>query len=1037
MCVFDARRNVWTIFFDANETGGFDLSLFVHLLGSPYIELDGARLTFPLRKAGDIVICAALGGTVTRDELKSMFWPDMIESRASANLRNALHMIRAAMPRHIAADRDSVFLRDFSSDVSALAAAADPSLPLPENIADEPLAGFGAFGSERLEEYADAMRHSVRRRVISCLRARIAGCYEKNLREELIASLEALLAADPYDEDSLLELMEAYRVMGQHAKALSLFASYSSLVAEKLGASPSARARDYFTKVLSEEPDTQENGPAKGSGERFLCRRRELASLLDSLADSNLRPAAVYVYGEAGIGKTALINRAISLLGSGVTVLSSRSCAVGEGYPYSAWNSVVSQIAKALEELGIRPGAREQSVLSGIFPGFAGGRRLNYNADISLMTERNPIVISGIIDGLLRKISAKRRIIAVFEDIHWFDVQSLDLLNAFISTASTPLGVIMSGRPESSRITLSMLQNLNARARWKITSLKLGPLRDDEISQICRQMLARDVLIQKGDGCFIRESEGIPLLLFEMLRAAAENADSDMTTGLGGLIMARIGELSDLQKNILAALSVFAAGAEPAQVAEAVGRPLDEILPAADELLTRELINERAEEGRVMWDFIHVKVRDCIYGSVSLSNRQELHRKVAEVLAKRYSPFRWDPNLGAMLRHHYRKSGQKTMELRQYIRELIFDITLNHDLFPVVMDKVLLSCSTPFSDREETERKISQAMSLLDEIRSNESVSESELAGLEASCFELAGGYRINWGEYQNGMVYIDEAIRLSKKYGFTDTHIHCLKHISYMNLQTENAPKLLASARELIALASFAGKPHYAATGVRFVGMAKLMLGMYDESEKIFSHSIKLFERLGLTGKSHTLSVLVAKCYIGEIFQIKGDSSTALAYFTECVDTCGKMGLYWGRSYFQMHAAGVGLDMGDMPLLYRHIDEAVSLFEGCRGGRCGSMLYSLKAIADAERGRLGEAESALKRAELFLSGVARKEWVATQHLAKAWFASKAAAQGKRTKAAYRASAAEHAQKSAALYRECGMGLRSLWIEDNFGPFER
>ena len=1013
------------------------MSLFVHFLGNPYIELDGARLVFPLRKAGDIVICAALGGTVTRDELKSMFWPDMSESRASANLRNALYMIRAAMPRHIETDRDRVFLRDFSSDVSVLAAAADPSVPLPENIADEPLAGFGAFGSERLEEYAAAMRQSLRRRVISCLRARISGCYEKNLREELAASLEALLAADPYDEDSLLELMEAYRVMGQHAKALSLFASYSSLLADKLGASPSARARGYFAKVLNEEPGTSEGGSPKGSGERFLCRRRELAALLDSLADSTLRPAAVYVYGEAGIGKTALINRALSLLGSGATILSSRSCAVGEGYPYSAWNSVMSQIAKVLEELGIKPGAREQSVLSGIFPGFAGGRRLNYNADISLMTERNPIVISGIIDGLLRKISAKKRIIAVFEDIHWFDVQSLDLLSAFISTASTPLGVIMSGRPESSRITLAMLQNLNAQARWKITSLKLGPLRDDEIAQICRQTLEPDVLTQKGDDCFIRESEGIPLLLFEMLRAAAENPDSDITTGLGGLIMARMGELSSLQRNILAALSVFAAGAEPAQVAEAVGRPLDEILPAADGLLTRELINERAEDGRVVWDFIHVKVRDCVYGSLSLSSRQELHRKAAGVLAGRYSPLRWDPNLGAMLSHHYQKSGQKTMQLRQYIRELIFDITLNHDLFPVVLDKVLLSCSAPFSDREETERKISQAMSLLDEIRSNESVGERELARLEASCFELAGGYRISWGEYKNGMVYIDEAIRLSKKYGFTDTHIHCLKHISYMNLQTENAARLLASARELIALAAFAGKPHYAATGVRFVGMAKSMLGMYDESEKIFDHSIKLFERLGLTGKSYTLSILVAKCYIGEIFQIKGDSAAALSYFTECVDACETMGLYWGRSYFQMHAASVGLDTGDMPLLYRHIDEAVSLFEGCRGGRCGSMLYSLKAIADAERGRLDEAELALKRAELFLSGVARKEWTAAQHLAKAWFASKAAAQGKRTKAAYRASAAEHAKKSAALYRECGMGLRSLWIEEKFGPFKR
>lgn len=59
-------------------------------------------------------------------------------------------------------------------------------------------------------------------------------------------------------------------------------------------------------------------------------------------------------------------------------------------------------------------------------------------------------------------------------------------------------------------------------------------------------------------------------------------------------------------------------------------------------------------------------------------------QKVAEVLSRNYSAMSWNPKLSTMLCHHYVKSGQRVKELRQYISELIFEITINHDIFPIV-----------------------------------------------------------------------------------------------------------------------------------------------------------------------------------------------------------------------------------------------------------------------------------------------------------------------------------------------------------------
>ncbi|MEA4871926.1 MAG: AAA family ATPase [Synergistaceae bacterium] len=1009
------------------------MTLFLHFLGNPYIEINGKKLSFSLKKAESIVVYLALSGPATRNQLKALFWSDMENPQASANLRNALYIIRNTIPRYVDIERNTVSLKESSDDISALEKIIDPDFPIPCHITEEPLRNCRLEGSEEFDEWAAVTKQSIRKNIVAILRKRISNCYEKKLYEEMSNSLEVLLTIDPFDEDSVLELMEIYCNMGQPTKALIFFKEYSFKIENNMGIAPSERSRKYFRKIIN---NWSEHDDQSAKGEKFWCRKNELALMIGALTDSGGMNMAVYVHGEAGIGKTALINKAISILDTGgCLLLSSRSCPVGEGYPYSSWNSIMAQIGRTLETENDFPDINTQSVLSGIFPGFLGGKGLNYNADVALMTERNPIIISGMINDILRRIACKKKIIMIFEDIHWFDTQSIQLLTAFMSSVDLDLNIILSGRPESSRITLAMLQSLNPPSKWKIVPLKLDPLRNDEIINICRHSLSEGLLNQKGDEYFIRESEGIPLLLFEMLRAAEENPDSDLTNGLGGLIMARIGDLSELQQNVLSVLSVFAVGATPEQIAEATCREHHEVLLAGETLLFKGLLNEREEEGRVIWDFTHAKVRECIYESISLSKRQELHKKVAEVLNNIYSPQKWNPELSTMLCHHYMRSGQRAMELKQYLRELIFDITLNHDLFPVVSDKVLLSCSTPFSSREGTEQKITQAMVLLDEIRTDKNVDREELKRLEASCFELAGGYHISWGEYDKGTIFINEAINISKEFRLTDTHIHCLKHICYMHLQTENPVRLLSAAVEMIRLSHPENYRHYMATAVRFAGVSMFLSGEYEKAEKTFRHSIKLFENLKLTGKCYTLSILIAKCYIGEILQIKGDHKNALAYFTYATDTCENIGLYWGRSYFHTHAASLALDMNNITLLYRHIDKAASLFESCRGGRCGSMLYSIKAIADAERVDFVSSEKSIESAEIFLKHVSRKQWIATQYLAKAWLLSKSSKNKKtlqKKNKKFWGSPEALALESAAMYEGCGFKQRADWIKKRF-----
>lgn len=1010
------------------------MGLELHLVGNSYIELDGKKLRFSLRKAEAVIFYTAICGPVTRERLKTVFWKDKNAAQAAANLRNTIYVIRNSIKDHLKCSRKEIEVINFSFDIDKYSKVKNPCVQIPESISAEILKGIDVINSDEFDEWAASTKESLKNRLVLWLKERIAACYDSRDMENLALSLETLLGIEPYDENSVLELMDVYNTTAQRTKAIVLYKNYTAKIENELDIAPSERAKGYFQRFICTEP---EKTAYIETIDKFWCRSNELTFMLDAIKNDPKHNKALFLYGEAGIGKTAIINQVISIINSSDNIiLTSKTFTLGGGYPYSSWNNTMMQIGAVLEENNIPVPGNTQSILSGVFPGFLRNKRLNYNADVALITERNPLLISGMICSLLKKISEQKKIIIVFEDIHWFDSHSLRLLTSVMEDTDAQLNIIISGRPEASKITLNMLRNIKPLKKWQVIPLQLASLRREEIISICKYSLPHETISVKGEEYFIRESEGIPLLLFEMLRAINENPESDCTKGLSSLIMGRIGDLSQLQRDILAVISVFAIGAEPANIAEVLCKDIAEITPAAEELITRSLVREGIEYGKVTWQFIHERVRACVYESVSLTKREVLHAKVAEVLSRNYSAISWNPKLSTILCHHYIKSGQRVKELRQYISELIFEITINHDIFPIVSDLALLSCSSPFSAREDSEIKIKRALEILEQISLRNDIGQREYAQLEASCFELAGGYYMSWGEYEIGKVYISRAIKLSQEYNFTDTNIHCLKHTAYMYIQTDNSQKLLSAARELIKLAKEADAAQYLATAVRFVGISYFIEGDYDKALKIFHHTVKQFETLKITGKRYTLGALVAKCYIAEIYRLLGEYDKSLKYLTDCIETAEKMGLYWGRSYFHTHAANLAFDMGDWNLLFHHVDKGVSLFESCQGGRCGSMLYSLKAIAEAQRGNTSNAIAALAKGEIFLKSIARKEWLAAQYLAKAWVLlhmSKSEAEEYADNEIMTHSTAEWADKATELYKNNGSIPRSLNFQDNAG----
>lgn len=1015
------------------------MDLKITVIGTPTIELNGAPLHLPLKKAEAIVYYLAIEGKAGREKIASMFWGAKDENSAYNNFRNALYLLKQYFPKDfIKSDRRHVSIGTIACDLDNLDKIIDIHYPLPQNLSDDLLYGFDILECADFSSWLLFVRSQFKTRVTERLRARITACYDAQDEDNLEASLESLIAVDPFDEDSTLELMDLYFKRRGAAKASALFRDYRRRMRDELALSPSARAEDYFKRMIvldSQEADKESDAPDTF----FIGRKEEQRRILEKLEKEDKRTVVVFIDGEAGIGKTTLLRKIMQFIDAKNNImLSTRSYEAGLDYPYSSWSNLVSQATLYCSDEMIENSGVNISLLAGVFSNFMGDRRIVYNADSVIVSDKTPIAVGKAVSRLVCYVAGGRRPVIILEDIHWFDTQSIHMLEVFIESLSEPATIFVTSRPEKSAYVMRILSRLEAGGSINYLHIPLGPLDRRETTLFCSRFLDREFMESKDSDYFYKKTEGIPLFIAEIIKTLRANSNVELSgSGLGGVMLARFGEISEKPREFLRILSVFTGGAGVQSIATIMGEPLTIVYPITEELLGKRLIKEiQTIDDGVHVAFSHAMLRECVYDAIPGFKLSEYHKKAADMINRGYSPQKWNPALSSMLRYHYTKAGLPENVLKQHLREMIFDITLNHDLFPLVQDDVLYSCSSPYSDRADTEKKMEEMSRLLADIQLNvREDNREEVLRMEASYLELCGGYLVCWGDYEKARVLLNRSMNISREHSFCTTYIHCLANMGHLFLQTDNAEMLMNMAREMLRVAHDDEREKYRGLALRYIGVAFQIMGDYAKSEKVLIRSIEIFKEQYLLGKKYTLSMLAAECYIGENYHWQGDFDRAVAHFEHCISVCEEKKLFWCSSHFHAHLADVAFDLGDMDKMYKNIDRGAEIFERCQGGRCGSMLYSLKSIADAERGRYGDAYHSFEIGALLAVPVRKRSWIAAQAMAQA-FLAKMYEEGllpPQFNRIFKNSANEYAASAAAIYEKIPVPHRVRVLKEKFG----
>jgi len=320
--------------------------LSVRLFGSLDVTLDGEVVTaFKSDKARALLayLIVEAQHPHRREKLAGLLWPEWPERAAHGNLRRVLANLRLAIGDHQAAppflhiSRHTIQFNSASDawvDVTAFTELLEAKGDLQQLIGQlekavalyqgDFLEGFSIPDSAAFEEWALLNRERFRRLMMVALH-RLGRCHEqRGDYESALRHAWRQVELEPWQEEGHQQVMRLLALSGQRSAALAQYESCRRLLAQELGVEPAEETTRLYEQIrngkLGKGLVTRDKGlvtsplflvPGPLSlvpSPPFVARERELAQLgrfLDLALAGQGR--AVFVTGEAGSGKTALV----------------------------------------------------------------------------------------------------------------------------------------------------------------------------------------------------------------------------------------------------------------------------------------------------------------------------------------------------------------------------------------------------------------------------------------------------------------------------------------------------------------------------------------------------------------------------------------------------------------------------------------------------------------------------------------------------------------------------------------------------------
>lgn len=458
-------------------------------------------------------------------------------------------------------------------------------------------------------------------------------------------------------------------------------------------------------QVVGESCGESRFGALRGRGLTELVGRGEELELLmhrwEQVQAGSGR--VVLIVGEPGIGKSRLLRAFEDQLAGAMPLRIAQYCS--PHYKDSPLYPVIAHLVRAAGFARVDPPAEKLAKLRGLLARTAAtGEQIHLIAGLLGISNGTPELrsemtaqtrkekVMAALLAQLRALAGRQPVLMIYEDLHWIDPTSLELLSLRIKQISrVPVLVVATARPEF-------------KPPWAeeayVTTLTLGRLDQRDAATLVANVAGDAKLPDEEVARILAHTDGVPLFIEEMTRAAldtpprngdrrgngsngngshANGRNGSGTHGSGGNGNGGNGNgngsggaatsvPASLQSLLLARLDGLGPAREVAQLGAVIGRefgyellaavaerPEDELQSALDRLLEAGLVFRHGSPPDARFQFKHALMHDAACGTLLRGQLQALHARVADVLESRFPEIvRTRPEAVA---HHFTEAG--------------------------------------------------------------------------------------------------------------------------------------------------------------------------------------------------------------------------------------------------------------------------------------------------------------------------------------------------------------------------------------------
>lgn len=379
----------------------------------------------------------------------------------------------------------------------------------------------------------------------------------------------------------------------------------------------------------------------------------------------------VAIIGEAGIGKSRLTGEFISSVNrEQMTLLEGQSLTYRKSVSYWIFQEIIHHF------LGIKNDARRNEIQEKLVSevsrllGSEVSNVLPYLEKLLSLEPTDPMFSQRLayldseqlrqqtfvaVRTFLLAIAKQKPLVLVFEDLHWADEISLDLLAFLVeSIDDIPVFVLGITRPVMDAKLKDLLNTTKGRFHERCKIIHLKSLSTEQSGELLMGLIGKSDLPKQFRAQILNKASGVPFYIEEILRmliddrvlisdggewsiALDKELSFDVPDNLQDLILTRFDRLMPVQRNVLQAASV-------------IGRKfnaylLNEVMQFDDEKSLLKVLSSLEDKAFVLpavesdpetYIFRHVLTSDAVYKTLLRRDRKRLHGIVAETLEHIY-----------------------------------------------------------------------------------------------------------------------------------------------------------------------------------------------------------------------------------------------------------------------------------------------------------------------------------------------------------------------------------------------------------------